>query len=68
MNTQPQDPLDPSDPPECILECGACHGTAFALGERGTVWCKSCYGRMNVMVGVITSNPQPMVADCVAEA
>ena len=66
MNTATN--TDLLDPPECILECGECKGTTFALGERGSVWCRTCYGRMNVMVGKFTSSPQPMGADCVAEA
>lgn len=66
MNTETN--TDLLDPPECILECASCNGTSFALGERGSVWCKTCHGQMNVMVGTFMSSPQPLGADCVGEA
>lgn len=45
---------------EHILECCECGGTSFALGERGSVWCRQCMGVMNVMVGTFMSTPLPL--------
>jgi hypothetical protein len=52
---------------EHILECSECSGTAFFLGESGTVVCGGCLGVMNVFVALKSSSPL-MVGGIVAEA
>ena len=58
---------DTLEPPEHVLECSDCGSTSFALGERGSVWCKGCHGAMNVMVGTFMSSPQPLAVPPVGE-